>query len=102
MLVDVATARPGPALAPYIERYVGYRLSGFAPGIHRGMPSRRLTLIVSLGAPVEILAGPDGGGGTTAQAFVGGLHTRAALVRHDGEQHGVSADLTPLGARAVL
>jgi AraC-like DNA-binding protein len=32
---------------------------------------------------------------------VGGLHTRAAPVAHDGEQQGISVDLTPLGARAV-
>ncbi|MGH9097474.1 MAG: helix-turn-helix domain-containing protein [Acidimicrobiales bacterium] len=36
------------------------------------------------------------------QAFVGGLHTTPAMIRHDGSQHGVSLELTPLGARALF
>ncbi len=36
------------------------------------------------------------------QAFVGGLHTSPAYIRHDGYQHGISIELTPFGARRVL
>jgi AraC-like DNA-binding protein len=39
---------------------------------------------------------------TSMQAFVGGLHTHAARIRHSGRQHGIAVELTPLGARAVL
>ncbi len=35
-------------------------------------------------------------------AFVGGLHTRAALIRHDGNHHGIAIELCPTAARAVL
>ena len=102
-MIEVVSRRPGLGLAPYVERYVGYRVEGFPPGVHRGLPSRHLTFIVSLDRPVEMLATPDPGRPPVAmQAFVGGLHTRATLIRHDGNQHGIAVDLTPLGARAVL
>ena len=35
-------------------------------------------------------------------AFVAGLHAGPATIAHDGNQFGVSLDLTPLGARALL
>jgi AraC-like DNA-binding protein len=103
MVTDLGMRRPNARLAPYVERYVGYRLAGFPAGVHRGLPSRHLTFIVSLDQPVEILATPDPSQPPIVmQAFVGGLHTRAALIRHDGNQHGIAVELTPLGARAVL
>jgi AraC-like DNA-binding protein len=98
-----ASAPPAPALRPYVDRYVGYRQAGFAPGVHRGLPSRHLTFIVSLADPVDIAGMPDPGQRPGAhQAFVSGLHTGPALIRHDGTQVGVSLQLTPLGARALL
>ncbi len=36
------------------------------------------------------------------QAFVGGLHTSAAAIHHDGNQYGTAVELTPLGAHAVF
>jgi hypothetical protein len=36
--------RPAPALRPLIDSYIGYRAAG-RPGLHRGLPSRHLTLI---------------------------------------------------------
>src|SRR5688572_26386610 len=89
MAMDLVTRRPNARLAPYVERYVGYRMTGFPAGVHRGLPSRHLTFIVSLDQPVEMLALPDPGQPPSElQAFVGGLHTRAALIRHGGNQHG--------------
>ena len=48
------TRRPAPALAPWIERYLGYAMDGFPAGVHRGLPSRHLTLIVSIGDPIDV------------------------------------------------
>jgi hypothetical protein len=88
MVLDVEARRPAAALRPFVERYVGYRLEGFEPGMHRGLPSRQLTFIVSLGAPVDMLeTTQDGESALRMQAFVGGLDTRAAHIRHDGNQH---------------
>jgi AraC-like DNA-binding protein len=98
-----ATAPPAPHLRPYVDRYVGYRQQGFAPGLHRGLPSRHLTFIVSLDEPVDIAAMPDPRQpGGRYQAFVSGLHAGPATIRHDGTQVGLSVDLTPVGARALL
>jgi hypothetical protein len=89
MVTDLVTRRPRARLAPYVERYVGYRLTGSPAWVQRGLPSRHLTSIVSLNQPVEILATPDPGQPPIAtQAYVGGLHNRAAPLRHDAHEHG--------------
>ncbi len=49
---------PAGPLRPYVDRYLGYRLAGFAPGIHRGLPSRHMTFIVGIG-PSDRGRGPD-------------------------------------------
>ena len=100
---ESVTGRPAPALRPYVERYTGYRQEGFAPGVHRGLPSPYLTFIISLADPVDIAGMPDPAQAPGAyQAFVGGLHAAPATIRHEGTQVGVSLQLTPLGARALL
>jgi len=100
---EYATHPPAPALRPYVERYVGYRMSGFEPGIHRGLPSRHLTFIVTFDAPLELVGMP---GARQAPgrfvAMVSGFHAAPAVLRHDGNQHGVQLLLTPLGARTLL
>ena len=53
------TALPAPALRPFVERYAGYRLTDFPPGIHRGLPSRHMTLIVSIGEAIEVVEQTD-------------------------------------------
>jgi AraC-like DNA-binding protein len=101
--VDAVSSLPAPPLRPFVERYFAYRLEGFAPGIHRGLPSRFLTFIVSLRDPIE-LAGMPGATGSTG-SFAGvlsGLHAGPAMIRHDGNQAGVGVEVTPLGARALL
>jgi AraC-like DNA-binding protein len=101
--VDIATARPAPCLAPFVERYVGYRLEGFPAGRHRGLPSRHLTFIVSIGRPVRIVGMPGRGPLDVAMdAFVSGLAVGPAMIEHDGNEAGVAVDLRPLGARALF
>lgn len=53
------TGRPSPVLASVVDRYVGYRLTGFPAGVHRGLPSRFLTMIVSIGAEIDVVAQTD-------------------------------------------
>jgi AraC-like DNA-binding protein len=101
-LSDGALRQPAAALRPFVEGYRGYRLEGFPAGIHKGLPSRHLTFIISFDRPVELAAGPDGTEGGAYWAFVGGMHSQAAEIVHDGNQHGVSINVTPLGARALL
>ena len=86
-----------------VDHYVGYRQVGATPGLHRGLPSRHLTFIVSIGEAIDVVAHPD-----PAQAparyrtVVGGLQAGAALIAHPGQQEGVAVELTPLGCRALL
>lgn len=96
-------ARPRPALRPLVSGYTGYRIEGAAPGVHRGLPARALTFIVTLDATVDLAAMPDPRQAPASfTALVGGLHSAPALIRHDGHQHGIQAGLTPLGARTLL
>lgn len=100
---ETALRRPHELLAPYVSGYTGYRLTGFAPGEHKGLPSRHLTFIVQFDAPLQLVMDP--GGRAEVQQFdalLSGLHTRPAVIRHDGTQHGVQLHLTPAGARALF
>jgi AraC-like DNA-binding protein len=92
---------PVPAgLRPYVRSVHGYRLTGAAPGVHVGMPSPALTLVVALGEPVVVAVG--GGERRAFASMAAGLHDRAAAIHHDGSQHGLQLDLTPAGCRALL
>ena len=95
--------RPSPALAPLIERYIGYRLTGFGPGLHRGLPSRHMTMIVSIGAQIDVIAHTDPAQSPGRyRAVLGGLQASHALIAHSGAQEGVAIELTPVGCRALF
>jgi AraC-like DNA-binding protein len=100
---DWAAARPAAALRPFVDGYAGYRQAGLPPARHRGLPSPSMTMIITLDEQLHIAEHPD-----AAQApqwydtLVGGLHTRPALITHEGAQSGLQLSLSPLGARALL
>ena len=95
--------RPPTMLQPYVESYVGYHYAGFAPGEHMGLPSRHLTFIVTFDAPLELTQLPDGSRRHESfDTLVGGLHTSPAVIRHDGNQHGIQLQVTPAGSRALF
>lgn len=100
---DGARRRPAPPLCPYVRSYDGYRLTGFAPGTHLGLPSPDLTVVLTIGAPVELArsAAPGQGPGRFG-ALASGLATTAVTIAHDGNQHGIQLALTPAGARVLL
>jgi AraC-like DNA-binding protein len=102
--MNVAQEVPGlPALQlrPYIRRYVGYHYSGFASGVHLGLPSPDLTVVFSFSEPTLVSLtenhSPDG-----FAALLSGLTLAPAFIHHDGNQFGVQLALTPLGARALF
>jgi AraC-like DNA-binding protein len=95
--------RPAPALAHVVERYIGYRAVGFPPGVHRGLPSRHQTFIVSIGPDIDVVAQTDRRQTPGRyRAVLAGLQARPALIRHDGNQEGVAIELTPPGCRALF
>jgi AraC-like DNA-binding protein len=102
-LRESVSGAPAPALRPFVGWYVGYRLAGFAPATHRGLPSPYLTMIITLDEPMRLAVPTDPrsppGDYVT---LLGGLHSTPAIIAHQGSQSGVQVGLKPLGARALL
>jgi AraC-like DNA-binding protein len=102
-VVDGAIGLPAPRLRPFVARYTGYWLDGFPPGSHQGLPSGSLTVVLSLGPPVDLAVMP-----TSAQApasfdaLVAGLHTSPVTIAYGDSQRGIQLEVTPLGARALF
>jgi AraC-like DNA-binding protein len=102
-MLESVVYRPHPVLMPYVAAVVGYRHEGLPPGMHRGLPSPCLTLVVTADEPLQLAAHADPRQPPMAyDALIGGLHTRPVLITHPGRQWGVQVSLTPLGARALL
>ncbi|MFD1829431.1 helix-turn-helix domain-containing protein [Streptomyces desertarenae] len=100
---EFVRGRPAPALRPYVAHYTGYRQTGLPPGLHRGLPSPHLTLILTLEDRLTLAGHPDPGQPPGSyDTLLGGLHTAPALIVRDGRQAGVQVALGPLGARALL
>ncbi|MEU6642278.1 helix-turn-helix domain-containing protein [Saccharomonospora sp. NPDC046836] len=104
MSADEWVARvPHPALRPLVTRYVGYVQHSTTPSLHRGLPSGHLTFIVSLREPIRLVGMPAPGQSPGAfPGLVAGMHLAPALIAQDPVQAGVSLELSPLGARALL
>lgn len=93
--VTWAVRRPHPVVRPLVTRYVGYAQDDVTLPVHRGLPSRHVTLVISLAGPVR-------SAGHSLQALIGGLHTRAVLIRQDRVQEGLQLELDPLGVRTLF
>lgn len=100
---ESARGVPGPALRPFVAWYSGYRQAGVPPATHRGLPSPYLTLIITLDDPLDLAVPTDPGCPPARyRTLLGGLHTRPAIIRHDGSQSGIQLGVRPLGARVLL
>jgi AraC-like DNA-binding protein len=100
---DWVTARPSPTLRPLVDRYVGYRLTGFEAGLHRGLPSRHMTFIASIGPAIDVVSQTDPRQAPSSyRCVLSGLQTSPALISHTGHQEGVAIELTPLGCRTLF
>lgn len=94
--------RPAPALRPYVSRYVGYRQLRTA-GTHQGLPSRSMTMVLSLAEPTEVVQMPRAGRTPVAlDGLIGGLHDSAVTIGFDGLLHGIHIDLTPWAGTAIF
>lgn len=100
---DGAVALPAAPLRAFIDRYVGYRFSGFPPGVHRGLPSRHLTFIVSVGPAIDVIRQTDPEQAPASyHCVVSGLQARPAAISYGAHQEGVAIKLNPLGVRALF
>lgn len=62
-----------------------------------------MTLIVSIGAEIDVVAQTDPDQAPSRyRCVLGGLQASPALVAHDGNQEGVAVELTRVGCRALL
>lgn len=90
-------------MRPFVDRYVGYRLTGFPPSLHRGLPSRHMTFIVSLGPSIDVVSQTDPLQSPASYGcVVSGLQASPAIISHGGHQEGVAIELTPLGSRTLF
>jgi AraC-like DNA-binding protein len=90
---------PHPVLRRLVSRYVGYEQDDITLSVHRGLPSRHVTLIISLQDPVKI---SDGAGPMSMQGLVGGLRSEPVLINQDRTQRGIHLELHPLGVRTLF
>jgi hypothetical protein len=94
---------PHPALRHLVARYIGYTQHNVTLSVHRGLPSRYVTLIISLDQPIRVTGMPiPREAPATLQVLVGGLHVAPALIAQDRFQSGVHIELNPLGCRSLL
>jgi AraC-like DNA-binding protein len=96
-----ATRLPHPALRTLVTTYHAYRYAGLEPGLHYGVPSTSLTVVLSFDRPIEVGALADAGR-WRHWSMTSGLGMSPAGIYHDGTMHGIQLDLTPLGARALF
>src|SRR5699024_6639115 len=87
-------------LWPYVRGIGHYDIAGMPPGVHVGMPSPAVTMVLPLGAPLD-LAMPAIGR-RAMSSCVAGLHDHPAAIHHDGSQRGIQIALAPLGLRLLL
>ena len=100
---EMVLGRPSAALSPYVDRYIGYRQERLSSGRHQGLPSRHMTLIISLADPVTVLTMPGlPGSAHTFPGLISGLHAGPVTIAADRLQFGIHVDLTPWAAGALL
>jgi AraC-like DNA-binding protein len=98
-----AVRLPAPLLRAFVSHYAGFCANDVTPGTHVGVPSRHVHLIISLGAPIDILRMPHAmqrPGRFTA--LVCGLHDAPAVVQRGRSIELLHTFLEPIGARALL
>ncbi|WBQ02566.1 helix-turn-helix domain-containing protein [Kribbella sp. CA-293567] len=92
--------RPHPALRRCLGDLTGYAYYGEPLGLHRGLPSQYLTIVISLDEPLGI-AWPDSPV-EKFQTVVSGLHSTAVRIGDSANSAGIQLALTPEGSRALL
>lgn len=90
---------PPPHLRPYVAVAYGYQVPANPVGVHRGLPSRHVTLVIEINGPLRVsgLGSP-----AASHGVVGGLHTTPALIDASRPQEGLQYALSPLAAGRLL
>jgi AraC-like DNA-binding protein len=101
--VNATASNAGFRVGSALHRYIAYHHVGMKPGTHLGLPSPSITIVLSVGAPTQMVAmpGPDQSP-DSFMALVGGLHTRPVVIGYGDVMTGVQLDLAPQAARTLL
>lgn len=91
-----------PGLAGLVHRMTGYDLRLDPGAVHHGVPGPSATVIISFDEPLDVAWCDEPAGRGRHWLLASGMHTRPALIRTHGVQHGIQLDLTPAGCRALL
>src|SRR3984893_11193586 len=103
LISETAVGLPAPGWRPFITEYAGFRASGLPPGVHFGLPSSDVDLIISLGRPIDVVQMPNSTQRPSAfTALVSGLQDAPAVIRQDGDAFGLHVFIRPFGVRAIL
>ncbi|TCP49187.1 AraC family transcriptional regulator [Tamaricihabitans halophyticus] len=98
-----ALRAPHPALRHLVHRYIGYHQDNIPLSVHRGLPSRYLTLVISLAEPIRFRGLPDHSRPANGyDSCLGGLHHTPVLIEQHRLQRGVQLELHPLTAHQLL
>lgn len=84
-----------------VASVVPYDITGALPGIHLGIPSPNVTVVIDLRDGLD-LSGPGLSGVTRFRVCLGGLHSSPYRIHHDGNQVGVQVGLSPAGVRRLF
>lgn len=87
-------------LRPYVAELMGYAYGDEPPALHRGLPSRFLTLVITLDEPLGV-AWP-GQPVEKYDALASGLHSTAVHIGQTPSRAGVQLSLTPPAARVLF
>lgn len=90
------------ALRRYVAARTPYDVDFGAPGVHRGLPSTTITLVLPLDDPLRVSWAGRPSTHHAAFSSLSGLHAAPAAIHHDGTQRGVQLALTLEGVRALL
>src|SRR5262249_44887516 len=101
---EVALRVPSPALRPYVvDDYCGYVERSPGPSPRRELPVPFVPVIIEFTPPIRVYDyGQEVHFATHRGGFVAGLGDAFTLCAHDGRQHGLQVNLTPLGARLAF
>ncbi len=94
--------RPSPVLRPFLETCHGYRHDRASPGVHRGLPSSALTVVLAFEQPLDVGWFEEPNSRDRFWTLASGLHTRPADIYENGTQFGIQLGLTATGVRAIL
>ncbi|MER7947095.1 helix-turn-helix domain-containing protein [Streptomyces sp. NPDC096079] len=97
-------ARPDARLRPGIGAYRGFRSTAGTPQERLVVPTGRVSLLIGFGSEMRLGRTGRGAAGSAAAhtSVVSGLHTRARVLGHQGDLHGVELTLAPWAAYRLL